>query len=219
MYKSRFNIPKDITKGSKIYVPLTICYEPHSILVSINGLIQEEFHNFNLVHPVIDFESDPFNDGEQLTIEINYYYKRSSSDSICQLFTNNIILASWFGVPVTSTEVIENKRKEIFIKHYIDAQFALDSGMYKESVLNFGTALEVILNRDLSSSPNLQNRIDSCSELGILTTEMHRIRTYRNKVHPNQLLNFDDVTRKDAYDCRTIFERVLKHMVDLTSPF
>lgn len=221
MYKSRLKIPFNITKGAKIYIPLTVCYEPHSIVVNFNGMAQEEYHNFKLTPSIIDFESNSFSftENDDLSIEINYHYKRSSTDNFCQMFATNIITASWFGATVTSSPTIEGKRKEIFIKHYIDAQFSLDTGLYKESVLNFGTALEVILNKDLSSGTKLQNRIDACTQLSTLNAEMHKIRAYRNKVHPNKLVSFEDVTRKDAYECRTIFEIILKNMAELVSLF
>ena len=218
MFKSRLIIPKENIVGSKIFLPITICYEIHSATINQNGLLNEEFENFEIKPPYIDFSSD-ISDlksySDPLSLDVNYHYKKSPYDQVCQDFSNSVITASWFGNPINLSPDIESKRKEIFIKHYIDANFALDSGLYKESVLNFGTCLEVILNRELENE-KLMNLINSCdSSLSSFETEMHKIRTLRNRVHPNQLNSFNDISRKDSYECRVILERILNQLIIL----
>jgi hypothetical protein len=147
---------------------------------------------------------------DKITIEINYHYKNSPYDPVCRNLALRVIQASWFSDPRAPSESIEKKRQEIFIKHYIDAQFSLDNGLFKESVLNFGTALEVLLNRDLLDRPRFHDRIDKCSGLSMFKDEMHTIQKYRNRVHPSQLKGFSDVVRHEAQECRQIMERILR---------
>lgn len=55
----------------------------------------------------------------------------------------------------------------------------------------------------------LTQLIDQNDRAPGLKTEMHFIRECRNKVHPNVISDFEDVTREDSILCRSTLEKLL----------
>lgn len=147
MYKSRYLVDPGLVdeSGQKIFVPYTLCYSIHSIVVLINGLNVEEGTAFCLNDEFFVWKPSAgyrLERTDRVVLEINYFYKTSWND--ISTFSNSL-----FAVDSTVQSGVIDKRRSIFSKHYIDGQFALDNGLYKESVMDFGTALETILNSSL----------------------------------------------------------------------
>lgn len=92
-------------------------------------------------------------------------------------------------------------------------QFALDSWLYKEAVLKFGTVIEAIIDTELRGD-RFGNLIDQSNYS--TKADMHLIRKFRNQVHPNRLQNFSDINRSDALHARFTLGRILIEIVDLT---
>ena len=84
----------------------------------------------------------------------------------------------------------------------------MDNGLYKNAVLNFGTTLEGLLNKELQ-------RIDLNDLINYYIgtankDDMHYIRQLRNKVHPNQINAPQDISAKEAVEARNKLEKILK---------
>jgi hypothetical protein len=87
------------------------------------------------------------------------------------------LVDSSFGNPSLS--------KEIISKHYTEGQFCLDNGLYKNAVVNFGTTLEALLNKNFQSKKFevLINNYFGTTDKVV----MNSIRNLRNKIHPNRI--------------------------------
>lgn len=201
----------------KIFSPFISAYEMHSISILAGGLIHSEGVDFLVGSPFIEWKCcPPLEDSDNVQIIINYFYKASPySPDACSLA--GLVIDKTLSSQPSSDEVnAASKRKEILAKHFIDGLFALDNGLYKESVLNFGTVLEVILNSELAYG-NLSKLIKKCNiqSLSNLKNEMDFIAECRNKIHAEQLKSFEDVSRGDAIQARGNLIQVLCALVNL----
>lgn len=105
-------------------------------------------------------------------------------------------------------QILSQRSREIISKHYISGQFSLDNGLYKEAALNFGTVLEGVLSKDLSSK-SLNDLIRDYSGSADITL-MNEIRKFRNKVHPKLIGTSQDITRYEGIKARNNLEIILK---------
>jgi hypothetical protein len=196
MYKAIYRIqPECINeKENKIFTPFLNCYELHSVFVNSDGHIENIFHwegNFSYIKRLYIHDSS-FN----LTFDINYFYIRLNHTPI-------------FESIIDSNYKDKENSKSIASKHYIEGQFSLDNGLYKNAVMNFGTTLECLLNKRLDNS-KFEKLINQYQGLAS-KEDMHYIRELRNKVHPNRIKDFQDITQSEAVDARNKLEVILKH--------
>lgn len=201
MYKAIYEIEQDCIDetNQEIFAPFIQCYYIHSIIIYFNGIAQTSDTDIQicghlikwapLINPM-DFRKD-----DQFTLDINYFYIRPED--------NNIL-----GFLVDSTYSNATKTSEIISKHYVEGQFSLDNGLYKNAVLNFGTTLEGVLNKNLSNT-NLDDLITNYNGPANKNF-MNELRLLRNKVHPNRISNSQDITRKEAISARNKLELILK---------
>lgn len=199
MYKALFKIQKDCYDivNQEIFTPFINCYQIHSITMLINGLAQEQDIDFEIIgHKTkliglgYNFDND-----DTIVLDINYFYMRPDDIEILG-----------FLIDVSYNNQV--KSKEIISKHYVEGQFSLDNGLYKNAVLNFGTALEGILNKSLSNQT--LNDVINAYTGSADKNAMHFIRQLRNKVHPNQINVTQDITRKEAIEARNNLEKIIK---------
>lgn len=213
MYKARFKLHGDSVDESRqrICLPILVAYELHSVVVSVSGKAEEEGQEFTIQHPFLIWNEVlagyRIEATDSILVDANYHYKSSYSNPTCVALSKEVIAAARDAKKFYPA--VEEKRSEFFIKHYIDAQFSLDNGLFKEAALNFGTALEAILNRSLTKGDNLKTLIEQEEKLETILSQCDLIRQFRNKVHPNNIAGASDVNRQDAQQCRSIFERVL----------
>jgi len=215
MFKSRQKLSSQLIneEKQKIFTPYILSYSIHSIVVSVCGKTEEEGIAFCFTDGEIKWHSEvgyPIDADDSLTIEVNYFYKSSYRDLLS--FASNI--QQKLDTDFSPEENKSIQRTEIFCKHYIDAQFALDNGLYKESVVNFGTAFEAMLNRNLSNSFTLRKSITQLDKNLYPVDELNFINDCRNKVHPNNIADFQDISREDAKRCRTGVELFLQSLAN-----
>ncbi|KIC61325.1 hypothetical protein [Chryseobacterium taiwanense] len=197
MYKAIFKISNHCidVPAQEIFTPFINCYHLHSSTIFVNGVSYEEDESYEFDQYRTKWKG-PFelqNDYD-IIIELNYFYMRPDAKVL------NFIIDSTYTNP--------DKSSEITSKHYIEGQFSLDNGLYKNAALNFGTALEALLNKDLSTTPlfNLINSYTGSAD----KTKMHFVRELRNKVHPNKIAETEEITRKQAIIARNTLEIILK---------
>lgn len=197
MYKAIYKVTDsciDIT-NQEIFSPFINCYHLHSATISFNGVSYEEDNDFIFVgHKTRWTSAFQLEAGDTLIYELNYFYIRPDDTNVL-----SFIIDHTYSNPA--------KSKEIIAKHYIEGQFSLDNGLYKNAALNFGTTLEGILNKTLAKQ-DLKNLIDLYTGTANKTA-MHSIRTLRNKVHPNRISVTQDVTRKEAIEARNYLEVIM----------
>lgn len=141
MYKGIFKVTGNLIDeaNKELFTPFVNCYHLHSATISFNGISYEEDIDFSFIGNKTKWNAD-FNieSTDIFNFEINYFYIKPDNINILDFL-------------VDGTYVNPAKTKEIISKHYIEGQFSLDNGLYKNAVLNFGTALEGILNKSLTS--------------------------------------------------------------------
>jgi hypothetical protein len=134
---------------------------------------------------------------DSIVFDVNYFYIKPMNTEV-------------LGFLIDGTYSNQTKTKGIISKHYIEGQFSLDNGLYKNAVLNFGTTLEGLLNKQLNNT-TLKHLIDGYSGAAD-KVDMHLLRKLRNKVHPNQISNSQDISRMEAINARNILELILKKL-------
>lgn len=205
MYKAIFKISFeciDLLK-QEIFTPFINCYNIHSAYMIVNGAIYEEDVVFKLDnHLTKMIGQNELEDGDHIIMELNYFYMRNEDKQILSFLISEE--GEYSDVVLTN---------EIASKHYVEGQFSLDNGLYKNAALNFGTVLEGLLNKRLEST-TLNSLIEDFTNHEDREL-MHFIRLLRNKVHPNRLMNTEDITRREATEARNNLEIILKKMNDL----
>ena len=197
MFKAIFKIENkciDIA-NQEIFTPFINCYHLHSLTISMNGVSYEEDDDFKIIGYKIKWTGAfDLEAGDKLILDINYFYIRPDDTNVL-----SFLIDSSYSNSVKSNEIIS--------KHYIEGQFSLDNGMYKNAALNFGTTLEGLLNKTLTNQ-NLNILIDNYQGEADKIA-MHKIRELRNKVHPNKISMSEDITRQEAIDARNLLEEIL----------
>jgi hypothetical protein len=198
MYKAIYKIQPDCLDSSNrtIFTPFINCYQIHSVSVYANGLVQEQEVDFVFSGCNTIWNEDYFRNDWAIVFDINYFYMKPNNVKVLSFLVNDAF-------------TYESRTKEIISKHYIEGQFSLDNGLYKNAVLNFGTTLEALLNKDLSYA-NFEKLINSCKYSCKL--EMLAIKDLRNRVHPNNILDSKDISRVEAVQARNYLEKILKIM-------
>lgn len=207
MYKAIYKVQNECIDKSmgRIFAPFLMCYHLHSLEVMRNGVQQEESVDFLIDKTEWIRWKDAqviknLPEGESIIIGINYFYKREDDSQILKFKIDQLNQMGRYSHP--------NKTIEIISKHYMDGQFSFDNGLYKNAVLNFGIVLEGLLNEKLNNKFTLEKLINM-NQGAANKTDMHFIRELRNKVHPAKLLNFNDITREEAIECRNKLEIIL----------
>lgn len=206
MYKSIFKISFQCIDFSKqeIHTPFINCYIIHSAYMIVNGVIYEENVVFKFEnHFTKMLEGNKLEDGDHIIIELNYFYMRNEDKQIL-----NFLISEERGY---SHMDLTNG---IVSKHYVEGQFSLDNGLYKNAALNFGTVLEGLLNKRLGDTPLNSFIEDYIDDDNDNKERMHSIRLLRNRVHPNRLIETEDISRKEAIEARNNLEIILKKMYD-----
>lgn len=197
MYKAIYKIQTECldSENNKIFTPFINCYQIHSVIIYVNGLAQEMDIDFYINNHETIWSEDYFENDWSLIFEINYFYIKPDNIEI-------------FSFLIDNSFSDQTKSKEIISKHYIEGQFSLDNGLYKNAVLNFGTTLEGLLNKSLTNRKlnNLINQYEGSAN----KDDMHFIRRLRNKVHPNQISLSEDITRKEAVEARNKLETIIR---------
>jgi len=197
MYKAIYKIQTECLDGVRktIFTPFIKCYHIHSVIIYANGLAQEMDVDFYFDNYKTIWFEEYFENNWSMIFDINYFYMRPDDIEV-------------LGFLVDSSFTNQIKSKEIISKHYIEGQFSMDNGLYKNAVLNFGTTLEGILNKELRRM-DLNDLIESyCGSAD--KSDMHFIRQLRNKVHPNQISATEDISFKEAVQARNKLEKILK---------
>ena len=198
MYKAVFNIQSGCISHSRqeIFTPFINCYDVHSVTIHVNGQVHQEERSFKLNgEKTVWFGGFTIDGNDSVVFDINYFYIRPEN-------------VEALGFVINGSYIDQSKSKEIVSKHYIDGQFSLDNGLYKNAVMNFGTVLEGLLNTELNST-KLVRLINGYS--GDANKDaMHWIRKLRNKVHPNMISETEDVSRTDAVAARDHLELILR---------
>lgn len=202
MFKAIFKISKeciDVT-DQVIHTPFINCYMLHSAHLFINGIIYEQDIDFVFdKHLTKWIGSFKIEENDSITLELNYFYIRNEDYRILDYITETD--KGYSNIELTN---------KIISKHYTEGQFSLDNGLYKNSALNFGTVLEGILNKSMANT-TLNDLINSYT--GVVNKDlMHFIRTMRNRVHPNKLVDTEDICRNEAIDVRNKLEIILKQI-------
>lgn len=201
MYKAVFKIQPECIDpvNQEIFTPFINCYQIHSVMLNIGGLIQEQDIDFEIDEHKTKWLGNIFgiHSEDSILFDINYFYIKPENVEV-------------LGFLINETYSNPLKTKEIISRHYIDGQFSLDNGLYKNAALNFGTVLEGLLNKTLSNK-KLEKLIDDYS--GTADKEaMHFIRNIRNKVHPNRISNTEDVSRLEAIQARDKLEIIINEI-------
>ena len=200
MYKAIYKIqPGCLDEQSQtIFSPFINCYYLHSAIILVNGQAQEEYVDFvfkgHKTHWTGEFALEA---SDTIVYELNYFHIRPDDIEVL-----GFLVDSSFGDP--------NCSKKIISKHYTEGQFCLDSGLYKNAVLNFGTMLEALLNKNLQSK-DFVNLIKNYSGKADKTA-MTLIRELRNKVHPNRISQTQDITKEEAIKTRNQLEVIINTM-------
>lgn len=203
MYKSLIKIHSDCIyeDSQSIFVPCINCYYIHSIFLYMGGLANEEGSDFEIEHPFIKWRYEDFGatieKSDSLRLEINYHYMKFE-ETTC------------FDFIIHDEFVDFDKSNKIASKHYMEGIFSLDNGLYKNSVTNFGTVLEALLNRKLNNV-SLKKLIEQYEDISIIP-HMEYVRNTRNKIHASAIVGNQDVTRKEAIECRNSLDRILNNI-------
>ena len=91
----------------------------------------------------------------------------------------------------------------------------MDNGLYKNAVLNFGTTLEALLNKNLQDKKLcdlIKDYSGATDKTAMTENEMTSIRNLRNKVHPHRISQTQDITRKEAINTRNQLEIIINTM-------
>lgn len=199
MYSTSFTLSfsQFIPANNTVFAPFLRCYQIQHATLLFNGLVQVEPENFTLGERHINLPTDyAFMETDHLVLNLTYFYKSALEDVF------DFIIDGTFANPASSNRIASS--------HYIEAQFSLDNGLYKNAALNFGTTLEALLNRTLNNA-RLVDLINSHPDVA-LRPDMHYIRMLRNRVHPEQINLVQEVTRLEAIECRNKIEKILKNI-------
>jgi hypothetical protein len=212
MYTTRFSFSESSIdpKNQRLFAPFCGALNIHTIELNINGVIGDGF--FVIQHPWIVIDQAklgyPVENTDNISVRIEYFYKSANIAVLDFLVTNEYPSAT------------RTKTVEIISKHYIDGFFALDNGLYKEAVLNFGTVLEGILNHTLKFK-KLNELIKQ--EKSVNTPSAHpvkalmlEIKDLRNRVHPEQISAFGDVSREEAQKAKYNIQEIILFYKDKT---
>ncbi len=217
MYTAKIQCQNELldVPNQKIFLLNLICYEIKSVKLMINGILYQENEDFSIEVPFIKFYGAfKIENDDSIVIFIDYFYKRNS-DSREMLNLVERLIQQFESSPSTQLEITKReKRAEIFVAHFISANFSLDNGLYKEAVMNFGTCVEVILNTELKNK-TLNSLIANSKYVQKVNQNLDSIRNYRNKIHVNKLDSTSDITRKDAEDCKNKFSIILGGLVNI----
>lgn len=198
MYKAIFKIENECINviEQEIFTPFINCFQMHSVMVYVNGLAQEQDFDYKFIGHKTKWLGDIFDlhSGDSIVFDMNYFYIRPDDIEV-------------LGFLVDTTYLNPLKSKEIISKHYIEGQFSLDNGLYKNAVLNFGTTLDGILNKNLVRKELNDLIIEYSGEAD--KESMHFIRQLRNKVHTNQISASQDISRTEAIEARNKLETIL----------
>ncbi|MBN2295355.1 MAG: hypothetical protein JXM70_23190 [Pirellulales bacterium] len=205
----------------RVFLPVLAAYEIHSVHIDFLGCTtQHESIDFRIDVPFIHWLDDgianTLRSDDHLFLHVDYFYRKAETAPECLRLGTGLIRSTLTHTPTSAENAATAKREQIFVKHYIDGQFALDNGLFKEAVVNFGTVVEVLLNTELKHA-NLTDLIATTPLASGYHTQMHFIRKCRNKVHPNRLRDFDDVTRIDAIQCRQNLDLIINDVADLAA--
>lgn len=201
MYKAIYKVQGDCIDGDKnaIFSPFINCYYLHSVTIIYNGIIYQEEIDFTINEYFTQWNFDIEKmECDVYTYEINYYYIRAEDPNILKFIVDNR-----YANP--------SKTNEIISKHYVEGQFCLDNGLYKNAVLNFGTTLEGLLNFELKSI-KLDDLIRKYTG-NASKNKMHFLRRLRNKVHTNKIINNNDVSRMEAVKARNELELIIRNLI------
>lgn len=202
MFKAIFKIPKECidVKNQEIHTPFINCYIIHSAYMFINGIVYEEVEDFEFEKHLTKWKgSFEIEVNDSITLELNYFYIRNEDYRILNCITEGDV--EYSEIELTN---------KIISKHYAEGQFSLDNGLYKNSVLNFGTVLEGILNKSMANTTLNELIVNYTGSID--KNLMHSIRVLRNKVHPNKLIKTEDISRKEAVQIRNNLEIILKEV-------
>jgi hypothetical protein len=194
----------------RIFAPVCAAMHIHIIKLCINGLAIVQ--GFKVQHPwiyvdriVLGYEIDANDD---LRLEIEYFYKSDFGDVLDTL------------VDTTYPAETASKSKAILSSHYIDGHFALDNGLYREAVTNFGTVIETLVNRTLNHDQlkSLISNDPTVSSDPKIQQHMHDLRELRNRVHPNQISKMGTISREDAESARLKLQDIIYHFFKTANP-
>ncbi|MDH4461287.1 MAG: hypothetical protein QE277_07695 [Flectobacillus sp.] len=205
MHKAVFNIdPKCILEETQeIFTPFINCYHIHSITLNVEGIICSEGSSFifdgyktKWLESGVKMESH-----DKITYDINYFYIKPDNITVLDF----LIKGKNYSIPDKSLEIIS--------KHYIEGQFSLDNGLYKNAVINFGTVVEGLLDKKLNHKRGLSDLIRDYDG-SASKDDMQFITQLRNRVHVNNIHKNEDITRLDAINARITLERILCSLKD-----
>jgi len=204
----------------RVFLPVLAAYEIHSVWIDFLGCTtQYESIDFQIDVPFVHWlntetaEMLGKKEDDRVFLHVDYFYRKPDTAPGCKRLANGLIASTLKREPTPNEKAIVEKREEIFAKHYISGQFALDNGLFKEAALNFGTVVDVLLNTELKHA-DLYDLIESTPLARTYTNQMHFIRKCRNRVHPEQIRKFDDVSRGDAMMCRQNLDLVINEIAD-----
>lgn len=202
MFKAIFKISEECIDigNQEIHTPFINCYTIHSAYMFVNGIVYEQDVDFEFENHLTKWKgSFEIESRDSIILELNYFYIRNEDYRILNCITEGD--AEYSQIELTN---------KIISKHYTEGQFSLDNGLYKNSALNFGTVLEGILNKSMTNTT--LNELIVKYRGSVDKNLMHSIRVLRNKVHPNKLIETEDITRKEAIDARYNLEIILKNI-------
>jgi hypothetical protein len=195
----------------RIFAPVCATMHIHTIKLCING--QSQVRGFKVQHPWVLVDNVvlgcEIESSDELWLEIEYFYKSNYGDVLDTL------------VDKTYQANTASKTKSILSNHYVDGHFALDNGLYKEAVTNFGTVIETLVNRKLEDNTTLDALISkdpTASSDPNIQKYMHDLRKLRNRVHPNQISKIGSIGREDAEDARFKLQDIIYLFFKVTNP-
>jgi hypothetical protein len=185
--------------GQRIFAPVIGAINVHTINIFCGAL--PNIKGFSISHPWIVLDGNiighKIEKSDEIYVVADYFYKTSDKN----------ILSFAIGSNYSDKE----KTGEILASHYIDGHFALDCGLYKEAVFNFGTVVEALVNTNLeycrlesgiTKDVRFQNEPD-------LKQKMLFINSLRNRVHPEQISNVGLITREEALKARLVLQDII----------
>ncbi|OIN59966.1 hypothetical protein [Arsenicibacter rosenii] len=205
MYKAIYKVQDQNidSANNRLFTPFVNCYIIHSAILYVNGVAGEQDVDFvfngNYTETKLGYD---LSDDDSFILDINYFYIKENTNMFDFLIQNS------FSNKVKSNEIVS--------KHYINGQFSLDNGLYKNAVMNFGTVLEGLLNEGLSKATLatlIKNYSVTSSKKGSADkADMDFIRNLRNKVHANTISATQDVSRQEAIEARNKLELILNKL-------
>ena len=188
---------------SRIFIPELATCNIHSVHFDISGATGVyESIDYEIVPPFLVLSNGVdalLSERSEFVVRIDYHDLRPA-DSLSEV-SMAIVRATIQGEPSVQETTVLEQRAKIFGKHFSHGQFSLDMGLYKEAVLNYGTVLETMLNTELEFA-RMSVLINESHSTPTDKELMNQINALRNRVHPERLLNFDDVNRSDAITVR-----------------